>query len=122
MAHQVEKCEKQKSSDNQKGCFDMLGNDRPIIVTRAVAEQLSGEHQLFILKYLHEHQASMNDYLQVFEFYIENGEQWLIQRQEVPERETTVYVELENEPAIDRTVWMMDQGHDGLIILFPEDY
>ena len=100
----------------------MLGNDRPIFVTRAIAEQLSGEHQLFILKYLHEHQASMNDYLQVFEFYIENGEQWLVQRQEVPERETTVYVELENEPAINRTVWVMDQGHDGLIILFPEDY
>lgn len=100
----------------------MFDNDKQIFVTKAIAEQLCAEHQFFILKYIHEFGEKMRDYLQVFEFYIENGEQWLIQRQEVPEQETTVHVGLDKEKAIDRTVWVMGQGDDGRIILFPEDY
>ena len=40
-------------------------------------------------------------YLQVFEFYTENNQQWLLQRQEVPEREAIVLVGLANTEAID---------------------
>lgn len=100
----------------------MFNHDRQIFVTKAIAEQLSAEHQFFILKYIHEFSENMTDYLQVFEFYTEDDEQWVIQRQEVPDLETTVKVELDKEKAIDRTVWVMDQGPDGHLILFPEDY
>ncbi|WP_420812971.1 DUF960 family protein [Peribacillus acanthi] len=64
----------------------------------------------------------LNDYLQIFEFYIEDNQQWLIQRQEEPNRETTIYVELKASEPISCKVWVMDQGGEGIIILFPEDY
>ncbi|WP_158674385.1 hypothetical protein [Lysinibacillus antri] len=44
-------------------------------MTRAVAEELPDEHKRFILQYLHEKQQYLTDYLQIFEFYIENGQQ-----------------------------------------------
>lgn len=96
--------------------------DKKIFVTRRIAEELPAEHQFFIVKYLHENDEQLTDYFQVFEFYTENHQQWLIQRQEVPERETTIFVGLTEEEAIDRTVWAINQGEDGTIILFPEDY
>lgn len=95
---------------------------KPRYMTRAVTEELSKEHQQLIIDYLEEKQELLTDYLQVFEFYVENNQQWLIQRQEVPNRETTIFVQLEEAEPIERTVWVMDQGSEGVIILFPEDY
>ena len=90
-------------------------------MTRAVADELSGEHQQFILRYLVEQALQLTDYLQVFEFYVENDEQWLRQRQEVPHRETIVEVNLYKAKQIERTVWsIVDDQY--VIILFPEDY
>lgn len=91
-------------------------------MTRAVSEELSIEHQHFIIQFLQEHHAHLTDYLQVFEFYVENNKQWLIQKQEVPNRETTIFVMLEDCQPVERKVWVMDQEREGIIILFPEDY
>ncbi|PIC95705.1 hypothetical protein CSV69_10215 [Sporosarcina sp. P26b] len=100
----------------------MFSVDKPIYVTRAIAEELPGEHQLFIYQYFWNQQEVMTDYLQVFNFYIEDGHQFVIQSQEQPERETIMKVPLQKQEPIERTVWMMDQGEDGTIILFPNDY
>lgn len=90
-------------------------------MTRAVANELSQEHQQFILRYIQENQKKLTDYMQVFDFYVEGNQQWLIQRQEQPERETTIFVKLNNSFPVNRKVWVMDQG-DHVILLFPEDY
>lgn len=58
----------------------------------------------------------------MFKFYIEDGNQFVIQSQEQPESETIMNVPLRNQKPIDLTVWMMDQGEDGTMILFPNDY
>jgi hypothetical protein len=100
----------------------MFERNKPMYMTRAISEELSQEHLNFIVEYLLNNRAKLDDYLQVFEFYIENNEQWLIQRQEVPNRETTIYVQLKRSKPINRKVWVMDQGSEGVIVLFPEDY
>lgn len=90
-------------------------------MTKAVAETLPSEHQQFILNYLVAQAEQLTDYLQVFEFYIENGEQWLKQRQEVPYSESLVSINLCKAKPINRTVWtIVDDQHATL--LFPEDY
>ncbi|MCP1143660.1 DUF960 family protein [Lysinibacillus endophyticus] len=99
----------------------MFEPTKQFYMTRAIAEELSVEHQQFILKYIFEHHQKLTDYLQIFEFYIENEQQWLIQRQEEPERETTIYVELTTIRPIERKIWVMDEL-DHVMILFPEDY
>ena len=90
-------------------------------MTRAVADELSDEHQRFILTYIEENQKQLTDYFQIFEFYIEGNQQWLIQRQEEPERETTIFVGLKNAKPIERKVWVLDQV-DHIMLLFPRDY
>lgn len=99
----------------------MFDNDKQIFVTKAIAEQLSAEHQFFIYQYMQEYLEHLTDYLQVFEFYLENNEQWLIQWQEEPKRETTIAITLEIAEPINQKVWVMDQGGH-IMILFPEDY
>ncbi|MFD2443707.1 DUF960 family protein [Bacillus sp. CGMCC 1.16607] len=99
----------------------MFETDKSMYMTKAVSEELGNDHQQFIIQYLLENQSILTDYLQVFEFYIENDKQWLIQRQEEPSRETTIFVGLENNKPIKRTVWVIDQGNE-IVILFPEDY
>ncbi|ARD48838.1 DUF960 family protein [Sporosarcina sp. P33] len=99
----------------------MFDPTKPFYMTRAIAEELSEEHQQFILQYIHQHHQHLNDYLQIFEFYIEDGEQWLVQRQEQPERETTIFVGLEETEPINEKVWVQDQ-QDYVIILYPQDY
>lgn len=110
-----------KSRMNKKGSGTLFEDEKPRYITRAVGEELSIEHQQFIFNYIHEHKANMNDYFQIFNFYIENDEQWLIQMQEKPNRETTVFVPLKRSVPINRKVWIMDQV-DHIIMLFPEDY
>lgn len=90
-------------------------------MTRAVADELSGDHQQFILRYLVEQQKQLRDYLQVFEFYIENDEQWLKQRQEEPPSETIVAVKLSKAKPIERTVWSIVDDRN-VTVLFPADY
>lgn len=90
-------------------------------MTRAVADELSGEHQQFILQYLVKQRKQLTDYLQVFEFYIENGEQWLRQRQEVPYHEVIIEIKLNKAKPIERTVWSIADD-DCVTVLFPEDY
>lgn len=99
----------------------MFETTKPFYMTRAVADELPVEHQQFILQYIFEHNQQLTDYLQIFEFYIENNQQWLVQRQEVPNRETTISVALTHAEATVSKVWLMDQG-DHVMILFPEDY
>jgi hypothetical protein len=99
----------------------MFEANKKIYMTRAVAKELSQEHHQFILRYIHENQEELTDYMQVFDFYVEGNQQWLIQRQEQPERETTILVQLHNSLPVNRKVWVMDQG-DHVILLFPEDY
>ena len=94
---------------------------KPFYMTRAVADELSAEHQQFIVQYILEHQEQLTDYLQIFEFYVDDGKQWLVQRQEQPERETTVFVELQEAKPIVRKVWVISEGNHR-ILLFPEDY
>lgn len=100
----------------------MFEPSKPFYMTRAVADELSQEHQQFILQYIFEQYEQLTDYLQVFEFYVENDQQWLTQRQEQPNRETMIYIEPNITQSIHRIVWAMDQGSEGVIILFPEDY
>ena len=99
----------------------MFEPTKPFYMTRAISEELPVEHQQFILQYIFEHHQQLNDYLQIFEFYMENDQQWLIQRQEEPERETTIAIHLVETGPIHRKVWVMDQI-DHVMILFPKDY
>ncbi|MED0686105.1 DUF960 family protein [Anoxybacillus ayderensis] len=99
----------------------MFERHKPRCMTRAVADRLSEEHVQFILRYVDEKYEQMTDDLQVFEFYVENNEQWLIQQQEQPERETTIFVPLKQAAPIEQTVWVMDQ-QDYVILLFPSCY
>lgn len=99
----------------------MFEKDKPIYKTRAIHDELSLEHQQFILQYVYHNQEKLTDYLQIFEFYVENNQQWLIQRQEEPERETTIYVDMKEAEAINEKVWVIDQ-QDHVIILYPNDY
>jgi protein-tyrosine phosphatase len=99
----------------------MFEANKKIYMTRAVANEISQKHQQFILGYIHENQGKLTDYMQVFDFYVEGNQQWLIQRQGQPERETTIFVQLDNSLPVNRKVWVMDQG-DHVILLFPEDY
>ncbi|MEK4712065.1 DUF960 family protein [Sporosarcina sp. FSL K6-5500] len=91
-------------------------------MTRAINEELNQEHLHFIIKYLFEHSEQLTDYLQIFEFYTVNDQQWLLQRQEEPHRETVIPVQLIATEPINRKVWVMEQGDEGIMILFPEDY
>ncbi|MDN4492149.1 DUF960 family protein [Ureibacillus aquaedulcis] len=99
----------------------MFGPSKPFYMTRAIAEGLPVEHQQFILRYLFEHNHQLTDYLQIYDIYIENEQQWLIQRQNEPQQETIIHVEITTDKPINRKVWVMDQV-DHNIILFPEDY
>lgn len=90
-------------------------------MTKSIQEELSFEHQQFILRYIHENHNCLNDYLQIFMFYSENNQQWLNQQQEVPKRKKVLFVPLNQSKPINRKVWVMDQG-DHVIMLFPEDY
>lgn len=99
----------------------MFESTKPFYMTRTVADELSYEHKQVIIKYLFEHYEQLTDYLQIFEFFIEGKQQWLLQRQEEPNREITIPILLEEAAPIDRKVWAMDQGNE-CIILFPEDY
>ncbi|MFD1734996.1 DUF960 family protein [Bacillus salitolerans] len=100
----------------------MFESNKPIYMTKTISEKLSKGHRDFIVHYIVEKQSTLEDYLQIFEFYIENNKQWLIQRQEEPNRETTICLELVKSEPIECKVWVMDQGGEGIIILFPEDY
>jgi hypothetical protein len=90
-------------------------------MTSNVAEKLSHEHQLFIVNFIFTHCKQMDDYLQVFEFYVKNNKQFIIQRQEEPRRKNNFHMELKDSRPINRTVWVMD-NYDHIILLFPEDY
>lgn len=104
-----------------RGLILMFELTKRFYMTRAISEELPVEHQQFILQYIFEHHQLLSDYLQIFEFYIEIDQQWLIQRQEEPERETTIAIYLVETDPIHRKVWVMDQV-DHVMILFPEDY
>lgn len=99
----------------------MFEDEKPKYMTRAVSEELSFEHKQFILKFIFINREKLKDYLQVIEFCIENNEQFLIQRQEVPKRKTKILLTLKETEPISKTVWVMDQN-DHVMILFPEDY
>lgn len=96
--------------------------DKSIYMIRAIADELSAEHRQFIYMYLMEQNHQLTDYLQIFEFYICNNEQWLIQRQEQPLRKTKIHVKLDRCEPINEKVWMIDQGSEGIIVLLPSDY
>jgi hypothetical protein len=100
------------------GLFEV---NKPKYMTKSIQEELSFEHQQFILRYIHENHNCLNDYLQIFMFYSENNQQWLNQQQEVPKRKKVLFVPLNQSKPINRKVWVMDQG-DHVIMLFPEDY
>lgn len=106
---------------NSGGCDFVFEKDKPAYMTRTIANELSKAYQQFILGYINENGEQLTDFLQIFEFYIENNQQWLFQRQEVPRRETTIFVELNDLEPITRKVWVMDQ-EDHIMLLFPEDY
>lgn len=99
----------------------MFEKHKPKYMTKTIAIKLSEEHQQFIIDFIDRNGNQLNDYLQIFEFYIENNQQWLVQRQEKPNRESTIFVELNYSESINRKVWVMDQGNQ-VIVLFPEDY
>lgn len=101
--------------------MQMFEKTKPIYMTLSISYELSEEHVQFILQYIKRHYVNMTDYLQIFKFYIEDDEQWLIQKQEEPIQETRILIKLLESEPIDRKVWVMDQV-DHVIILFPEDY
>lgn len=98
----------------------MFEQSKPFYMTKAISEELPVEHQQFLLQYF-KHYHQLTDYLQIFEFYIENDQQWLKQWQEEPERETILAIHFTETDPIHRKVWVMDQV-DYVMILFPEDY
>ncbi|SIS41505.1 DUF960 family protein [Salimicrobium flavidum] len=93
---------------------------KPKYMTKRVADELNVELLGWIVHYLDVHFEKLSDYLQVFEFYVEGSEQWVVQKQEVPDRKTTIKVEIDGKP-LKRTVWTLDQ-EDHVMILFPSDY
>lgn len=103
----------------------MFEPSKRFYMTRAIAEELSIELGQYIFHYIFQYilknHQELTDYLQIFEFYIENNQQWLIQRQEKSERETIIHVEFTTARPINRKVWVMDQV-EHVMILFPEDY
>ncbi|MCE4049918.1 DUF960 family protein [Bacillus sp. Au-Bac7] len=90
-------------------------------MTGTVKTELSQEHQLFILNYITRFHKQMTDYFQIFEFFVQGDHQWLLHRQEEPEIETLVKVDLQEALPISQKVWAMDE-QDHIIILLPEDY
>lgn len=101
--------------------MNMFDQSKALYMTKTIAQELPTEHLHFIIDYLIKHQPKLTDYLQVFDFYVEQQQQWLVQRQEQPEREATIQVPLKESEPIEQTVWAIDQGTEGVLILFPKD-
>ncbi|ARK22269.1 DUF960 family protein [Sporosarcina ureae] len=99
----------------------MFSPDKPIFVTSTIAEELPAEHRQFIHQYIEDNHELMTDNLQVFTFYEEHGQQFLSQRQENLERNTTLFVALKNDQPINLTLYMRSQVEKGTIIMYLDD-
>ena len=61
------------------------------------------------------------DYLQVFELKVQQGKQYIIHRQEVPERKRERVYQLQYTNLIDQTIWCIDSESNQMMLL-PSDY
>ncbi|URM33404.1 DUF960 domain-containing protein [Cytobacillus firmus] len=93
-------------------------------MTRSIAETLHIEIQLFLWSLLDEKVSKEEelDYLQVFELSVKNGKQCIIHRQEQPPNKQQWIVELQHTKPLNCTIWCMDNGSEGQIMLYPSDY
>jgi len=95
-------------------------------VTRGVNEEVDIRLQLMIWSMLDKLKDEGNvelDYLQVFRIRKEGNKIVINQSQEVPEYSCTYEIELEDIPIDDEIkLYVIDNGVEGSIILFPWEY
>jgi len=98
-------------------------NKQKRFITRSIFEHLYDELKVTLWNLI-DVQLNENlelDYLQVFELKIVGQKQQIIHRQEVPERERTYMISLQQAKPIKATVWCLDDGENQMM-LYPEDY
>ncbi|MEK4712036.1 DUF960 family protein [Sporosarcina sp. FSL K6-5500] len=93
-------------------------------VSSAIAEELHPEIMVILWRLIDtkKHLNVELDYQQVFELTESNDKQVIIHRQEVPPMKSFRILPLQDTKPINRTVWCMDMGEEGQMMLFPEDY
>ena len=95
-------------------------------VTRGVNEEVDIRLQLMIWSMLDKLKDEGNvelDYLQVFRIWKEGNKIVINQSQEVPEYSCTYEIELEDIQIDDKIkLYVIDNGFEGSIILFPWEY
>ena len=95
-------------------------------VTRGVNEKVDIRLQLMIWSMLHKLKDEGNvelDYLQIFKIRKDGNKIVINQSQEVPEYSCTYEIELEDIQIDDEIkLYVIDNGFEGSIILFPWEY
>lgn len=95
--------------------------NKPKFETRGINESLCVDYKIFIWNLINRLSEKMElDYLQVFEFSIEDGTQKIIHRQEVPEYEKSYTIPKVNE-GIEGKVFVIDDG-DYCTMLWANEY
>lgn len=85
--------------------------NKPKFETRGINEGLCVDYKIFMWNLINRLSEEMElDYLQVFEFSIEDGMQKIIHRQEVPEYEKSYTMPKVNE-GIEGKVFVIDDGN-----------
>ena len=103
----------------EKRLFD---KSKPRYETKGISEELSIEYRIILWNFIEELASEMDlDYLQVFEFKVENGDsQIILHSQEVPE-----YVKEHKFPLVDEgvenKVFVIDDG-DHCTMLWASEY
>lgn len=92
-------------------------------MTKTINETVHGEIQMILWGLIDEQREKdlELDYLQVFELKVQQGKQYIIHRQEVPERKREWVYQLKHTTPIERTVWCIDSD-DYQMMLLPSDY
>lgn len=92
-------------------------------MTKTINETVHGEIQMILWGLIDEQRENdlELDYLQVFELKVQEGKQYIIHRQEVPERKCEWIYQLQYTNPIDQTIWCIDSGSNQTM-LYPEDY
>jgi len=92
-------------------------------MTKTINEMVHGEIQMILWGLIDEQleKGLGLDYLQVFELSVQQGKQYIIHRQEVPERKREWVYQLKHTTPIGRTVWCID-SEDYQMMLLPSDY
>ena|SRR5699024_1733461 len=101
----------------------MFSDKQKRYMTRMIAEVVHVEIQKILWDLIDEQRKNglELDYLQVFELNAKDGEQYVVHRQEVPERSEKRVFQLKHTIPINQTIWCIDSD-EYQMMLFPSDY